>query len=91
MFLSSPLRCARFLVLKSELERKRSDLELCRSDLEQVLFLLESGTGEPIFYHIMLKGSYFSCRGGHQDADLWMSCGLLSDTANWTRWAFGIQ
>lgn len=40
------IRCARFLVLKSGLELQRSDLELCRLDLEQVLFLLESGTGE---------------------------------------------
>ncbi|XP_063149037.1 separin [Candoia aspera] len=36
--------CARFLVLKSELELQRSNLDLCGSDLEQVLFLLESGT-----------------------------------------------
>ncbi|XP_034275057.1 separin isoform X2 [Pantherophis guttatus] len=36
--------CARFLVLKSELELQRNNLDLCGSDLEQVLFLLESGT-----------------------------------------------
>lgn len=40
------LRCARFLVLKSELELQRNNLDLCGSDLEQVLFLLESGTGD---------------------------------------------
>nr|XP_056714274.1 separin [Euleptes europaea] len=44
MKLQSLRWCARFLVLKSELELKRGDLEVCRSDLEQVLFLLESGT-----------------------------------------------
>ncbi|XP_039188651.1 separin [Crotalus tigris] len=36
--------CARFLVLKSELELQRNNLDLCGSDLEQVFFLLESGT-----------------------------------------------
>lgn len=40
------LRCARFLVLKSELELQRNNLDLCGSDLEQVFFLLESGTGD---------------------------------------------
>ncbi|XP_034955423.1 separin [Zootoca vivipara] len=44
MRLQSIRWCARFLVLKSGLELQRSDLELCRLDLEQVLFLLESGT-----------------------------------------------
>ncbi|XP_061470711.1 separin isoform X2 [Rhineura floridana] len=44
MKLQSVRWCARFLVLKSGLELQRRDLELCRSDLEQVLFLLESGT-----------------------------------------------
>lgn len=45
---SSPLpkRCALFLVLKGELELARSDLDLCQSDLQQVLFLLESCTGK---------------------------------------------
>ncbi|XP_068957295.1 separin [Petaurus breviceps papuanus] len=37
-------QCALFLVLKGELELARNDLDLCRSDLEQVLFLLQSGT-----------------------------------------------
>uniref|UniRef100_A0A7M4EJJ1 separase n=1 Tax=Crocodylus porosus TaxID=8502 RepID=A0A7M4EJJ1_CROPO len=41
------LRCAGFLVQKSDLELQRSDMELCQSDLQQALFLLESGTGEP--------------------------------------------
>ncbi|XP_013924357.1 PREDICTED: separin [Thamnophis sirtalis] len=36
--------CAHFLVLKSKLELQRNNLDLCGSDLEQVLFLLESGT-----------------------------------------------
>ncbi|XP_075771872.1 separin isoform X2 [Pelodiscus sinensis] len=36
--------CARFLVLKAQLELQRSELELCHSDLQQALFLLESGT-----------------------------------------------
>uniref|UniRef100_A0A8C6XXF3 separase n=1 Tax=Naja naja TaxID=35670 RepID=A0A8C6XXF3_NAJNA len=36
--------CARFLVLKSKLELQRNNLDLCGSDLEQALFLLESGT-----------------------------------------------
>ncbi|XP_067385631.1 separin [Emydura macquarii macquarii] len=36
--------CARFLVLKAKLELQRSELELCHSDLQQALFLLESGT-----------------------------------------------
>ncbi|XP_060108172.1 separin [Heteronotia binoei] len=43
MKLQSLRWCARFLVLKSELELQRGELELCHSDLEQVLFLLESG------------------------------------------------
>ena len=48
MGLSSPLptRCALFLVLKGELELARNDMDLCQSDLHQVLFLLESCTGE---------------------------------------------
>ncbi|XP_043823033.1 separin [Dromiciops gliroides] len=37
-------QCALFLVLKGELELARNDLDLCHSDLEQVLFLLQSGT-----------------------------------------------
>ncbi|XP_036616254.1 separin [Trichosurus vulpecula] len=37
-------QCTLFLVLKGELELARNDLDLCRSDLEQVLFLLQSGT-----------------------------------------------
>ncbi|XP_020821918.1 separin [Phascolarctos cinereus] len=37
-------QCALFLVLKGELELARNDLDLCRADLEQVLFLLQSGT-----------------------------------------------
>ncbi|KAJ7317689.1 hypothetical protein JRQ81_003851 [Phrynocephalus forsythii] len=44
MKLQSIRWCARFLVLKSQLELQRRDLEVCRSDLEQVLFLLESST-----------------------------------------------
>lgn len=44
---SSP-RCALFLVLKAELELARNDLDLCQSDLQQVLFLLESCTGEQL-------------------------------------------
>uniref|UniRef100_A0A8C3RVU3 separase n=1 Tax=Chelydra serpentina TaxID=8475 RepID=A0A8C3RVU3_CHESE len=40
------IRCAGFLVLKAKLELQRSELELCHSDLQQALFLLESGTGE---------------------------------------------
>ncbi|XP_048343848.1 separin [Sphaerodactylus townsendi] len=44
MKLQSLRWCARFLVLKSELELERGELQLCRCDLEQVLFLLESGT-----------------------------------------------
>ncbi|KAL8164005.1 UNVERIFIED_CONTAM: hypothetical protein K2H54_043533, partial [Gekko kuhli] len=42
MKLQSLRWCARFLILKSELELQRGELELCCSDLEQVLFLLES-------------------------------------------------
>ncbi|XP_072510909.1 separin [Notamacropus eugenii] len=42
--LQCPRQCALFLVLKGELELARNDLDLCRSDLEQVLFLLQSGT-----------------------------------------------
>uniref|UniRef100_A0A452HG59 separase n=1 Tax=Gopherus agassizii TaxID=38772 RepID=A0A452HG59_9SAUR len=38
------IRCAGFLVLKAKLELQRSELELCHSDLQQALFLLESGT-----------------------------------------------
>ncbi|XP_074081900.1 separin [Macrotis lagotis] len=37
-------QCALFLVLKGELELARNDFDLCHSDLEQVLFLLHSGT-----------------------------------------------
>ncbi|XP_062979177.1 separin [Elgaria multicarinata webbii] len=44
MKLQSIRWCARFLVLKSGLELQCSNVELCRSDLDQVLFLLESGT-----------------------------------------------
>ncbi|NXE58007.1 ESPL1 protein, partial [Casuarius casuarius] len=36
--------CATFLVLKAQLELQRSEPELSRSDLQQALFLLESGT-----------------------------------------------
>lgn len=43
---SLPTRCALFLVLKGELELARNDIDLCQSDLRQVLFLLESCTGE---------------------------------------------
>jgi hypothetical protein len=45
---SHPLltRCALFLVLKGELELARGDIDLCQSDLQQVLFLLESSTGK---------------------------------------------
>ncbi|XP_008047679.1 separin [Carlito syrichta] len=42
--LQIPRQCALFLVLKSELELTRSDVDLCQSDLQQVLFLLESCT-----------------------------------------------
>lgn len=42
-----PTRCTLFLVLKAELELARNDIDLCQSDLQQVLFLLESCTGEP--------------------------------------------
>lgn len=45
---SLPTRCALFLVLKAELELARDDLDLCQSDLQQVLFLLESCTGEQL-------------------------------------------
>lgn len=33
-------------MLKGELELARGDIDLCQSDLQQVLFLLESSTGE---------------------------------------------
>ncbi|XP_064447260.1 separin isoform X2 [Mirounga angustirostris] len=42
--LQMPRQCALFLVLKAELELVRSDIDLCQSDLQQVLFLLESCT-----------------------------------------------
>ncbi|XP_004692763.1 PREDICTED: separin [Condylura cristata] len=42
--LQIPRQCALFLVLKGELELARGDLDLCQSDLQQVLFLLESCT-----------------------------------------------
>ncbi|KAG8518346.1 Separin, partial [Galemys pyrenaicus] len=42
--LQIPQQCALFLVLKGELELARNDLDLCQSDLKQVLFLLESCT-----------------------------------------------
>ncbi|XP_041501970.1 separin isoform X2 [Microtus oregoni] len=42
--LQIPHQCALFLVLKSELELARGDIDLCQSDLHQVLFLLESST-----------------------------------------------
>uniref|UniRef100_A0A8C0RT85 separase n=1 Tax=Canis lupus familiaris TaxID=9615 RepID=A0A8C0RT85_CANLF len=42
--LQMPRQCALFLVLKAELELARNDLDLCQSDLQQVLFLLESCT-----------------------------------------------
>ncbi|XP_058414104.1 separin isoform X1 [Diceros bicornis minor] len=42
--LQIPCQCALFLVLKGELELARSDADLCQSDLQQVLFLLESCT-----------------------------------------------
>ncbi|XP_012892522.1 PREDICTED: separin-like, partial [Dipodomys ordii] len=42
--LQIPSQCAVFLVLKGELELVRSDIDLCQSDLQQVLFLLESCT-----------------------------------------------
>ncbi|XP_006870032.1 PREDICTED: separin [Chrysochloris asiatica] len=44
MKLQIPHQCALFLVLKGELELARSDLDLCQSDLQQVLFLMESCT-----------------------------------------------
>ncbi|XP_042306170.1 separin [Sceloporus undulatus] len=44
MKLQSIRWCARFLVLKSGLELQCNNLESCHSDLEQVLFLLESST-----------------------------------------------
>nr|BAG61403.1 unnamed protein product [Homo sapiens]BAH14506.1 unnamed protein product [Homo sapiens] len=44
--LQIPRQCALFLVLKGELELARNDIDLCQSDLQQVLFLLESCTGE---------------------------------------------
>ncbi|KAJ1159936.1 hypothetical protein NDU88_000440 [Pleurodeles waltl] len=37
-------QCAEFLVTKADLELQRTELELCQLDLQQVLFLLESGT-----------------------------------------------
>ncbi|XP_039110998.1 separin [Hyaena hyaena] len=42
--LQIPRQCALFLVLKAELELARTDIDLCESDLRQVLFLLESCT-----------------------------------------------
>ncbi|XP_006095790.1 separin [Myotis lucifugus] len=42
--LQIPRQCALFLVLKGELELARNDIDLCQSDLRQVLFLLESCT-----------------------------------------------
>ncbi|ELV10467.1 Separin [Tupaia chinensis] len=42
--LQIPRQCALFLVLKGELELARNDMDLCQSDLQQVLFLLESCT-----------------------------------------------
>lgn len=42
--LQIPRQCALFLVLKGELELARGDTDLCQSDLQQVLFLLESST-----------------------------------------------
>ncbi|EFB17411.1 hypothetical protein PANDA_012438, partial [Ailuropoda melanoleuca] len=42
--LQMPRQCALFLVLKAELELARNDIDLCQSDLQQVLFLLESCT-----------------------------------------------
>uniref|UniRef100_A0A2K5QEB6 separase n=1 Tax=Cebus imitator TaxID=2715852 RepID=A0A2K5QEB6_CEBIM len=42
--LQIPCQCALFLVLKGELELARMDIDLCQSDLQQVLFLLESCT-----------------------------------------------
>nr|XP_031538710.1 separin [Vicugna pacos] len=42
--LQIPRQCALFLALKGELELARSDVDLCQSDLQQVLFLLESCT-----------------------------------------------
>ncbi|XP_036771128.2 separin isoform X3 [Manis pentadactyla] len=42
--LQMPRQCALFLVLKGELELARNDVDLCQSDLQQVLFLLESCT-----------------------------------------------
>ncbi|XP_058164126.1 separin isoform X2 [Dasypus novemcinctus] len=44
MKLQIPQQSALFLVLKAELELARSDVDLCQSDLQQVLFLLESCT-----------------------------------------------
>uniref|UniRef100_A0A8D1FNF6 separase n=1 Tax=Sus scrofa TaxID=9823 RepID=A0A8D1FNF6_PIG len=44
MKLQIPRQCALFLVLKGELELARNDVDLCQSDLQQVLFLLESCT-----------------------------------------------
>ncbi|XP_028342467.1 separin [Physeter macrocephalus] len=42
--LQIPRQCALFLVLKGELELARNNIDLCQSDLQQVLFLLESCT-----------------------------------------------
>ncbi|KAM9072324.1 separin [Megaptera novaeangliae] len=42
--LQIPRWCALFLVLKGELELARNDIDLCQSDLQRVLFLLESCT-----------------------------------------------
>ncbi|KAM8801446.1 separin isoform 2-T3 [Rhynchonycteris naso] len=42
--LQIPRQCALFLVLKGELELAHNDIDLCQSDMRQVLFLLESCT-----------------------------------------------
>uniref|UniRef100_A0A8D2J4E5 separase n=1 Tax=Varanus komodoensis TaxID=61221 RepID=A0A8D2J4E5_VARKO len=55
MKLQSIRWCARFLVLKSGLELQCNKQELCRSDLDQALFLLESGTENKVDVKIRPK------------------------------------
>lgn len=52
----SPHRCVSFLVLKAQLELQQSELELSHWNLQQALFLLESGTGESPLWACAKRG-----------------------------------
>ncbi|KAL2776358.1 separin [Daubentonia madagascariensis] len=72
--LQIPRRCALFLVLKGELELARNDIDLCQSDLQQVLFLLESCTEfSGVTQHLYSVKKVYLQKGKKQ---AWVPCPL---------------